>query len=225
MGTNAVTKIDELSNLSPAQVGNLFDQRIKTLEDLSEKINEVQKRCKKAEEEVEFAADCDFKGIIWDDQTKAIEYLQDACVALANSQISIQEALHLFFQYQILTTNMINQLVFACSNNLESMQVLQERVDRYIKTQNKRNDVMDQIIPSLLDLRIRLQQDSEKLQLMYDMRNKMQIAGVQTKGLSGNKELSLSGGNQGNGSNTTAIAIGVIALLISIAAVLGVRFN
>lgn len=224
MERQAVTTIDELSNLSPEQVGNLFDQRIKTLEDLSVKINEVQKRCKKAEEEVEFAADCDFKGWIKNDYTKAIEYLQDACVALSNSQISIQEALHLFFQYQILTSNMINQLLFACSNNLESMQVLQSRVDRYIKAQNKRNDVMDQILPSLLDLRMRLQQDSEKLLMISDMRNKMQSTANYSSSISNEKVQPASSGSNGNSHNTIGIVLGVIAILVSLAAIMGIKF-
>lgn len=223
MGVKAVTSVDELSNLSPEQVGNLFDQRIRTLEDLSVKINEVQKKCKKAEEEVEFAAECDFKGIIFDNQTKAIEYLQDACVALSNSQISIQEALHLFFQYQILTSNMINQLIFACSNNLESMQVLQNRVDRYIKAQNKRNDVMDQILPSLLDLKIRLQQDSEKMLMLSEMRNKMQSTANYSKNISNVKTVSSGSGSNGNGSNTIGIALSIIAILVSIAAIMGLK--
>ena len=170
----ALVNTDELRNMTPTQVGDLFDQHIKILEKLSKKIKEVHERCKKAEEEVEYARDVDYKGFFKNNYSKAIDYLQDACVALMESQISIQEALNIFFQYQRITTNMINALLFACSNNLESMKVLQDRIDSYIKKQNRRNDIMDQILPSLLDLQARLQQDSQKLQMISDMKKQMQ---------------------------------------------------
>ena len=89
---NNATKFD--------QIVNSVESRKIPPEKLAKKIDDVQKKCAEAEKEVKYAKDCDFKGIIFDDQTKAIEYLQDACVALSNSQISTQEALDLFFQYQ-----------------------------------------------------------------------------------------------------------------------------
>ena len=104
------------------------------------------------------------------------------------------------------------------------MQVLQSRVDRYIKAQNKRNDVMDQILPSLLDLRMRLQQDSEKLLMISDMRNKMQSTANYSSSISNEKVQPASSGSNGNSHNTIGIVLGVIAILVSLAAIMGIKF-
>ena len=216
---------NERNQMSSSEIVQLFNKRISAIEKLAKKIDDVQKKCAEAEKEVKYAKDCDFKGIIFDDQTKAIEYLQDACVALSNSQISTQEALDLFFQYQIIVSEMINRLLAACCNNYNSMQVLQKEIDRYLKTQNMRNDAMDQVVQPLLDLQSRLQQDSAKLQEMAIMRNQMQKQAQQLNLLSnGKKAVSGSFEKNNGGSNTFTIVIGVVALLASLAAILGVRF-
>ena len=216
---------DEKDKMSSTEIVQLFNKRIAAIENLAKKIDDVQKKCAEAEIEVRNAKNCDFKGIIFDDQTKAIEYLQDACIALSNSQISTQEALDLFFQYQIIVAEMINRLLAACFNNYNSMQVLQKEIERYLKTQNKRNSAMDQVIQPLLDLQSRLQQDSAKLQEMAFMRKQMQKQAQQLNLLTNkNKAISENVKKNNGGSNTTTIIIGILALIASLAAIMGLRF-
>ncbi len=222
--TTGLTNHVEESQIDPNEIAELFKARITAIETLARKINEVQERCAQAEKEVRYAKDCDFKGIFFDDQTKAIEYLQDACVALSNSQISTQEALDLFFQYQIIVSEMINRLISACCNNYQSMEILHKEIDRYLKAQNMRNDAMDQVVqPLLIDLQTRLQQDSTRLKEISLMRSQVQQQAQQLKAISDKKSGVHYENKSKSGGNGMAIAVGIVALLFGVAAILGVR--
>ncbi len=185
---NVIAYSEELLDvrpMSPEEIVESFDQRIKELKRISKKLKKVRKKCKTAKREVEYAQDEDFKNKLPDslpynirysrfgkllkeglpnDYSTAIEYLQDACVALYELEKSSMEAMDLLFTFQRQTAFMMYQLSYACTNNLESMQALQKRIKRYIMNQKEKNKKLDEIAPILVELYARVNQEAVNLQ-------------------------------------------------------------
>lgn len=159
-------------------IGALFDQRIKALEALAKKIVDVKNKCKKAEQEVEHAKNCDFKGWFFDNQTKAIEYLQNACVALSNSQCSTQEALDLVFEYQSLSSKMTDVLIMACSNNYNAMNELQNRINTYLNQNNQNDEILEQVLPAMNSLKTKVVQDMKRLEEINSLKGQLEAQQV-----------------------------------------------
>lgn len=104
------------------------------------------------------------------------------------------------------------------------MEVLHKEIDRYLKAQNLRNDAMDQVVkPLLVDLQIRLRQDSTRLKEISFMRSQVQQQAQQLKSISNEKSDAHYNNKSTGGGTGMAVAVGIVALLVSVAAILGVR--
>lgn len=212
MNNTQLINYKELQNADSNQIVKVFDQSVEVLRNTAEKIEIAQYECKVAQEEVSLAKDCDFKRSFWfDDTTKAVEYLQDACVALAKSQISTKDAMDCLYQYQIVSTKMMSALIVACGNNMANLNTLQSRVDEYLKSDYIENE---EVTNTLIDFRSRLDDSCQKLLEIETLRQTIDVQ---------KNELSKLNGNTSKTSNSVPIILALLAVVVGIAAILGLK--
>lgn len=168
-------KINDLKN---QQIFDLFDESAVKLKKISAKISELKNKAATSEQEAYYAQNVEFKHWYGNDTTKAVEYLQKACVALSESQISTKEALEFLYDYQKTAAEMMNKLIIACGNNRCNVNELQKYIDEYLELQNEINDdvekmVVKNIMPTIMHLRARLEEDNQRLEQIENLNNKI----------------------------------------------------
>lgn len=232
MNNNQLINYEGLQNADTKQIIKLFDDSVEALRASSTQLRDAKRTCDKADREVAAAKACDFKNDFWfDDTTKAVEYLQEACLALAKSQISTKKALECLFQYQIISNNMITAMMQACLKNRMNLNALQSRVNEYLQYSDVENE---EVTATLLDLYDKLEDNKYKIDEIESLKNTIEIQQIEINKLQNNQSaqpvqpvqptqpVQIIEVPQNN--NTITIVLAVVAIIVGIAAMSGLKF-
>lgn len=151
-----------------------FEKELYSVEEIDKKITKVKNECKQMQKKVGEAKNIDYKGIIWNNTSDAIDALQDATVSICDAQSSSVDAIDLLFLQNKKIVEVMHRLMVTSTFNSVIASEMQKKIEMYIDDLKENGEISSELLDTLIIFKEEIEIQKKRALQLEGLENQLQ---------------------------------------------------